>query len=102
MKNRYEVIPVGKGNGITLDHLANLWGVNKRMARCEIAKMIENDMIVCNLRNGYFRPANNKEVLSYLRIIRSYKCKLQKKEYRLYKALQNANQQKMEFSRWTR
>ncbi len=87
-KKLWERIPVGKNNAVKLEELTELLGCGStRQARKDIEEMIYNDLIVCNLRAGYFRPGNLKELKAYHKIISSYKKKLLKKEYRLKKAI---------------
>lgn len=96
MKAMYEMLPVGQENAIKLSELSEMWNVSDREVRRTIEEMIYNDMPVCNLRSGYFRPATITELKSYRDIIRSYSCKFKKKEYRLNKTLQRFGNMKMD------
>ena len=91
----YAMLPKGKENGISSYQAAEIWNTTERKARKWMEKMIYNDLPVCNLRHGYFRPETVDELIAYTGIIRSYKCKFEKKEYRLRKAIENFNQYKL-------
>jgi hypothetical protein len=72
-----------------------MWKVTGRDARRLIEEMIYNDLYVCNLRSGYFRPETREELQAYANIIHSYKCKHEKKYYRLKKGVETWNQTRL-------
>lgn len=90
-KRVYEAIPEGAENAIKLNKLCLKLGYPEdgRLLRNVFEKLIYNDHPICNLRHGYFRPRTKEELEAYLKIIRSYKCKFNNKEYRLKKALEH-------------
>ena len=89
MKILYEMIPLGQRNAIPLSDLSELWCLSPRETRRQIEKMINTNMPVCNLRNGYFRPETASELKAYLQIIHSYKIRFEKKHYRLKTILEH-------------
>ncbi|MEG2189504.1 MAG: hypothetical protein RRY08_06690 [Christensenella sp.] len=88
-KRVYESIPYGAKHAIDLSTLADVLCVSPRQVRKIIENLVYNDHPVCNLRHGYFRPQTYGELEAYCNIIRAYKCKFNKKEYRLRKALEH-------------
>lgn len=87
----YDAIPIGQKNAVKLRDLCAELGypLDGRLLREVFERLIYADHPVCNLRSGYFRPETRRELEAYLAIIRSYKCKFGKKEYRLNKALEH-------------
>lgn len=82
----YELIPIGEQNAVSLQKLCERTGISGRELRRSFEQLIYLDKPVCNIRRGYFRPANMDELVRYRQIINSYKRKFEKKEYRLRKA----------------
>ena len=83
MKTLYNQIPIGSKNAMPLCDLSAMWGLSPRETRRQIEQMINSNMPVVNLRAGYFRPETAEELKAYLKIIHSYKCRFEKKHYRL-------------------
>lgn len=83
LKMLYSFLPEGKNNTISRYDLATLWNASERSVRTIFAKMIRAHLPVCNIRNGYFRPATKVELQAYANIINSYKKKFETKDYHL-------------------
>lgn len=79
----YNKIPVGIDRAVTLEYLVAETGLNGRTVRLMIEHLITNEMPVCNIGTGYFRPKTIQELDAYCKFINSYRCKLLKKLYRL-------------------
>lgn len=96
MKELYNLLPVGQANAITISEISERWNMTPRGARRKIEDMWYHNMPVCNLRSGYFRPGNVEELKAYSNIIRSYKCKFEKKDYRVRRCIEQFNNQTMD------
>ncbi len=84
----WERIPLGRANAINVKTLTDLLGCRtSRQARKDIEEMIYHDFIVCNLRDGYFRPETDEECFAYIDMISSYIKKLGRKRYRIAKSV---------------
>lgn len=79
----YNALPVGHKNAIRRSELAERLELGDREIREIIESLIEKRYTVCNLMDGrgYFIPENEQEHLAYEKIINSYKCNFQRKEY---------------------
>lgn len=84
----YDTIPKGKANAVKRAELAKRLGLNDREMRQMLEALTEKRHIVCNLMDGrgYYIPASEIEYLEYEKIINSYKCSLQRKEYNIKRA----------------
>lgn len=84
----YSILPVGKKNAIKRSDLAYVLGLSDRAARKLVERLNDKQHTVCNLMDGegYYIPADEIEHLEYERIINSYKCSLQRKEYSIKRA----------------
>lgn len=89
LKQMYDLLPISSSDAISLGRCKGLLGFkySRRKLRKVFEEMIANKLPVCNLRQGYFRPANDGELIAYIRIIHSYKCKFSTKELDLMNAL---------------
>ena len=65
-----QLLPRGESNAIPMAELAMLRGETEREARREIHDLRCNGEIVCSSANGYFRPADNQELLTWYRVAR--------------------------------
>ena len=97
-KKLYEMLPSGQANAISITDVAELWDRSERESRRIIEHMIYKDMIVCNLRKGYFVWETLDELESEQHFLNSYKCKLLKKEYRLRKAVEREHLRQTQYS----
>lgn len=84
----YDTIPKGKASAVKRAELAKRLGLNDREMRQMLEALTEKRHIVCNLMDGrgYYIPASEIEYLEYEKIINSYKCSLQRKEYSIKRA----------------
>lgn len=84
----YNALPVGRENAIKRCELADKLGMTDRGVRKAIEAVTEKQHVVCNLKDGrgYYIPADELEYLEYEKIINSYKCALQRKEYSIRRA----------------
>lgn len=84
----YDAIPKGKANAVKRAELASRLGLSDREMRQMLEALNEKRHVVCNLMDGrgYYIPASEKEYIEYERIINSYKCSLQRKEYSIKRA----------------
>jgi hypothetical protein len=96
MKELYSMLPIGQSNAIHIDSIAMMWGMSERRAREIIEQMWYNNMPVCNLRSGYFRPESVEDIEAYRKIIHSYKCKFNNKERRVRLAAEQFENERME------
>ena len=89
LKQMYELLPLGASEALNLGKCKKTLGFkySRRKLRKVFEEMISNGLPVCNLRRGYFRPATDEELIAYIKIIHSYKCKFDTKETDLQKAL---------------
>ena len=83
----WNLIPVGKDNAISRKELAQRYNITDFGMRKIFMEMWNKDLPVCNLQSGYFRPKNREELREYLSFVSSYKKELEKKHYRIKKAL---------------
>lgn len=88
MKTMYNQLPSGQANAMRIDDISEMWGMTNRRARKIIERMWHNNLPVCNLFNGYFRPSTVEELKSYLNIINAYKREFMKKEYRVKRCIE--------------
>lgn len=95
LSDMHAMIPTGIDNGCDISYLSTAWNVSRREARRIIADMINKDMMVCNLGNGYFRDEKYEELTAYRDYIHSYKCSVEKKFYRIDKACKRYGQPKL-------
>lgn len=96
----YNTIPKGKKNAVKRANLAAQLNLSDREMRKAIEILNEKRHVVCNLMDGrgYYIPANEMEYLEYERIINSYKCSLQRKEYSIKRAREHEyGERKAEF-----
>jgi hypothetical protein len=91
INQQYESLPIGKSKAITIMGISYLWNMSERYARRVIENMWYNNMPVCNLRSGYFRPETIEELKAYGNIIGSYKRKFLKKDYRVQRCIEQFN-----------
>ena len=84
----YNSLPKGKENAVKRAVLSEMLGIKDREMRLILESLNEKRHIVCNLMDGrgYYIPASEMEYIEYERIINSYKCSLQRKEYSIKRA----------------
>lgn len=89
LKQMYELLPLGASDALDLGKCKKRleFKHDRRKLRKVFEEMISNGLPVCNLRSGYFRPATDEELIAYIKIIHSYKCKFATKESDLKNAL---------------
>jgi hypothetical protein len=95
MKELYNLLPIGQANAIPISEIAERWNMTPRRARKHIEEMWYNNLPVCNLMNGYFRPENVDELKAYGNIIHSYKCQFERKFRRVGLAIERFNNERM-------
>lgn len=92
LKAMHTTLPIGQKKAMRIDNVAEMWGTSTREARRIIERMTYNDLIVCNLRSGYFVAETLQELEAEQKFINSYKCKILKKEYRIRKAVEREHE----------
>ena len=85
--NFYALLPLGAENAIPLTVVKYRFKKVGRICRAIMEQMNEEQLPVINLMNGegYFRPRTLSELTAYRKIINSYKCAYERKEYYLDK-----------------
>lgn len=69
----YEAIPTGEDNAVSLETLAEYFGVSERDMRSRILFARKNGYIICSLpseQKGYYIPVDDKELLRCYRMFK--------------------------------
>lgn len=91
----YNLVPIGKENAKPLSYFTELTGIGGRPIRKRFEQLGYLGKIVCNHRHHYFRASDKDDLKIYRKIIHSYICKLLKKEYRIDKAIETFDMERM-------
>ena len=93
-----EIIPVGKENAVTMNHLRQVTGLSDREIRKQIQEVNESgEHIICReCQKGYYLPRTKAEAEHYIRYSHSYLVTLARKDRAMRKAVEKRFSNQME------